>query len=220
MKRVAIVGVGVVVALLIVAQLVLPGIAERRVRDELEQLGAVSNVEVSSFPAVKLLFGEIDSLEAGLTGSQASDGEVADLLAKAENIDRLRIAADRVQVSGLGLTGARLSKDGERLEARATLSQADLVSFLPPGTEVRSISSEGGRLLLDGSFSAFGVQVSGPASVAPQGGAIVLSPEGIPLGGLAALTIFSDERVQVERLDATAEGDRLRLSAGGRLVGG
>lgn len=69
MKRAVVAAIVVVLALLVIAQLVLPGVAERRVREELEQLGTASDVQVSSFPAVKLLFGEIElSVEAVLAG--------------------------------------------------------------------------------------------------------------------------------------------------------
>ncbi|MBA2793212.1 MAG: hypothetical protein H0U32_04340, partial [Thermoleophilaceae bacterium] len=70
MKKVALGGGGFLLLLVVVAQFVLPGIAERRVRDELRSVGAASNVEVSSFPAVKLLLGEIDSLAARLGRSE------------------------------------------------------------------------------------------------------------------------------------------------------
>lgn len=210
----------VLVILLVVGQLVLPGIAERRVRDELEAVGTVSNVEVSSLPAVKLLFGEIDSLAARVGASESSDQELADLIARAEDIDRLRVSAESIRVSGLELTDARLAKDGERLTAEASLSERDLITLLPPGTEIRSIVSRGGELLLEGTFTVVGVELSGPARVAPQDGAIVLTPEAAPLAGLAQVTVFSDDRVKIARIGARDAGGRLLLEAGGRLAAG
>ncbi len=220
MKRVAITVAILVVVLLVVAQLVLPGIAERRVEAELEAVGTASDVEVSSFPAVKLLFGEIDSLAARLGDSKSTQGELADLIARAQSVDRLRVSAESIRISGLALTDARLAKDGEQLTAEASLSKRDLIALLPAGTEVRSIASQDGELLLEGSFAAFGVELSGPARVAAQDGAIVLTPEGVPLAGLAQVTVFSDDRVRIERLGGREVGERVLLEAGGRLAGG
>lgn len=203
--------------LLGLAQLVLPGIAERRVRDELEAVGGVSEVEISSFPAVKLLFGEVDSIAARLGDSQSSDQEVADLIARADGVDRLRVSADRIRISGLRLTGARLAKDGDQLRAGASLSERDLIAFLPPGTELESIASDDGELLLEGSFGVLGFEFSGLARISPENGAIVLTPEGVPLAGLAQVTVFSDDRVSVERIAAREAGERLRLEAEGSL---
>lgn len=209
-----------VVLLVGLAELVLPGLAERRVREELEGFARVSEVRVDSTPAVKLLFGEVDSLTARLEGAESTQGAVADLIARTEKIDRLRIDADNAEITGVELTGVRLVKDGPAMRVAATLSRSELESVLPAGAEVGSISSEGGALLVDGSFDVLGFRLSGPARVEPTGGAIVLrSEEGI-LAGLAQLTLFQDARVQVTALEAQDGGDRLRLGARGRLVSG
>ena len=218
-KRAAAAIVAVLLVLAVVAQLVLPGIAERRVRDELEAVAAVSDVEVSAFPAVKLLLGEVDSLSARLSDAEAGQGELADLIARTERIDRLRVTAGRAQVAGLELTDAVLVKDGERLHAEATITREQISRALPAGARVDRISSAGGELLVEGVFEVFGFQLAGPARVAPRDGAIVLSPES-GLGALAQLTLFRDPRVQVGALSATERGDRLRAGADGRLTGG
>lgn len=216
--RWAVAAAAVLIVLLVVAQLVLPGIAERRVRDELARIGTPSDVEVSSFPAVKLLLGQVDSLSARLESSEASADEVADLIASTEEIDRLRVSTDRIELSGLELRDAMLAKDDERLRAEASLTRQDLLALLPAGSELRSIGSEGGELLLDGSFSALGFQFSGVARASPSDGAIVLAPEGV--AGLARLTVFSDDRLRIEALDAQETGESVRLGIEGRVVAG
>lgn len=216
--RAALAALSLIMVALVAAQLVLPGVAERRARSELEQLGTVSDVEVDSFPALKLLLGGVDSLTARLDRTDSGAEELADAIAKADGIDEVRASARAVRVSGLALTDARLAKDGDRLRAQASLSEADLRSFLPPGIEVSRISSRGGELLLVGSFSAFGFELSGPAAVAPIDGAVVLTPLGVPLAGLASVTIFADDRVVVTGLQARGAGDRLVLRAQGALA--
>ena len=61
-RLIALAVLGVVLALLIVAQLVLPGVAEQELRDQLSQSGTVLEVKVTAFPAVKLLWHHADSV--------------------------------------------------------------------------------------------------------------------------------------------------------------
>lgn len=217
MTKAAVGGGALLLALVLVAQFVLPGIAERRVRDELKAVGAPSDVEISSVPAVKLLFGEIDSLAARLDRSESSGEALGDLISRAEKVDRLRVSTPSIRVSGLELTDARLAKDGTRLEASASLSEADLIAFLPAGAELRSISSSGGELQIEGSFNVLGFELSGPARVAPEDGSVVVIPEGGVLGSFAKVTLFSHDRVKIERIEAREEGDRLLLELGGSI---
>ncbi|MFZ0377875.1 MAG: hypothetical protein WAL38_08625, partial [Solirubrobacteraceae bacterium] len=53
---------GLVLLVLVVAQLVLPGIAADRLRDQLARSGTVISVKVSAFPAIELLWGDADSV--------------------------------------------------------------------------------------------------------------------------------------------------------------
>lgn len=214
----AVAAVLVAVVALVTAQLVLPGVAERRVREELQAIGPTSDVQVESFPAIELLFGRIDSVSAELGDSESTSAQVGDLLAKAEGIDELRVTASRIQVADLALGQTTLEKDAGGLQARTSVSERALNSFLPPGIAVTSISSRDGGLELVGSFDAFGISLSGPARVSPEQGAIVLVPQGIPLAGLARVTIFSDPRVIVTSLGAVQGDGQVELSARGRLA--
>lgn len=221
MRRVALILGAAVLVLLVAAQLVLPGIAERRVREALEGVAAVSDVEVDSFPAVKLLFGEIDLLAARLEQSDSTQSDIAALVARTERIDKLRAEAGRARVSGLYLSDARLVKDGDRIGADATVTLAQLQAVAPTGTQVDRVSStDGASLRVDGSFTVLGARIPGPARVSPAGGAIVLAPEGGLLSSLAQVTVFRDDRLQVTGLRAREEGDRIRLGADALLVPG
>ncbi len=209
----------VLVLLLVAAQLVLPRIAERRVRDELDKVGVVSDVQVHSFPAVKLLFGDVDSLTGRLAKSQSTSGEFADLIARARKIDRLRVSAKRLRVSGLNLADARLAKDGANLHAEGSLDERDLLALVPPGLELTDVSVERGSLVLVGSFSALGVRVSAPARVVAEAGNVVLKPEGLAGAAVSSIPVFSDDHVQVSGIEARETGTRLRLTVEGTLDG-
>ena len=71
MRRItALAPAGAIVVVLIVAQLVLPGIAAQRIRDRLSRSGTVLGVQVDAFPAIKLLWRRIVSM---LTQNHAFD---------------------------------------------------------------------------------------------------------------------------------------------------
>ena len=63
MRRIAVLATaGVVLLVLVLAQLLLPGIAAQRLRDDLQKSGTVLEVKVSAFPAIKLLWHQADSV--------------------------------------------------------------------------------------------------------------------------------------------------------------
>src|SRR5919202_5605727 len=62
MRRIVLVSVGALAALIVASQLLLPGIAERRGEDRLERHGGTAKVSMSALPAARLLFHDGDSL--------------------------------------------------------------------------------------------------------------------------------------------------------------
>lgn len=218
MKRLVVAGLALLVLALVAAELLLPGMAESRARRQLERVGAVGELEVSSFPAVKLVFGDVDEVRARLEEGNVSRGEVADLIAMTEGVDRLRVDAVPVTVSGLRFRSGRLVMEGGRVHAEGILDEKAIAEVLPAGARLRDVSSSDGTIRLDGSFSLFGLDVADAVTVAPRDGAIVATPEGLPLVELGAITLFSDGRVPVDALGAREAGRLLRLSADARLV--
>ena len=71
---------GVVLLVLVVAQLVLPGVAEQELRDQLSQSGTVLEVKVSAFPAVKLLWHHADSVVVRMARYRSGSGPLGDRL--------------------------------------------------------------------------------------------------------------------------------------------
>ncbi len=65
--RIAIVALALVVALLVIAQFVVPPWAEKRIEDRLTEGGGTADASVEAFPAALLVAGDGDSLE--VTGS-------------------------------------------------------------------------------------------------------------------------------------------------------
>jgi hypothetical protein len=77
MRRLGALGVaGLVVVLLVVGQLVLPGIAAQRLRDRLGRSGRVLEVQVSAFPALKLLWHHADSVVVRMASYRAAPSDL------------------------------------------------------------------------------------------------------------------------------------------------
>ena len=188
-------------SLVAVAQLLLPGVAARNLRGDLEASGQVRRVDVSAFPAVKVLLGRADRVEVEMGEVRAGQGELADLLARTADTGELRARAETLRVGPFVAHAARLDKDGERLRGRVSVTVAELTAALPVEVGLQPVETEDGSLLLEATAGVFGQQVTVRARLVAREGAVVIAPEGL-LGGFATLTVFSDPRVRVRRVGA------------------
>ena len=195
--------VGVVLVVLIVAQLVLPEIAASRLRDQLSRSGDVLEVKVSAFPAIELLWGQADKVVVRMGRYQAGASEIGDKLNRAGDVGALDVSARELDSGALTVRNARLRKRGNELIGTATVTEADLRSAVPFLDNVQPVASADGRLVLRGTASLLGLTTSVDVAVAAQNGDLVVAPN-VPFGGLATITLFSDPRVQVQSVAAAS----------------
>jgi hypothetical protein len=197
-------GVAVVLLVgLLVAQLVLPGIAARRARERVGRYGTVLSAHVSAFPAVELLWGHGSSasIRAGSLALSAAQG--VDLLWEGRHITDADLSASALQIDGVTLRDARVSKRGAAVLVQGAVREDELGGALPGGLEVHSVRDAGGQLVLQATGSLLGVSATVPVVVRTSEGRLVAEPQGLPLGGLATLTVFADPRLRVEGIDVT-----------------
>jgi hypothetical protein len=194
---------GVVLALLIVAQLVLPGVAEQELRDQLSQSGTVLEVKVSAFPAVKLLWHHADSVVVRMGRYRSGAGQLGGRLGQAADVGKLDASVQEFDSGALTLRNATLTKRGGELTGAATITEADLRSAVPFLDNVRPVASDNGRLTLRGTASLLGLRASVDATVAAENGALVVAPN-VPFGGIATITLFNDPHVKVQSVSAVA----------------
>jgi hypothetical protein len=205
-------------ALAAVAQLVLPELAERNLREDLKASGQVRRVDVSAFPALKVLFGRADRVEVEMGEVRAGQGELADLLARTADTHDLRARASVLRVGPFVARDARLDKDGERVRGSVAVTTAELTAALPVEVGLQPVESEDGSLLLEATAGILGQQVTVRARLAAREGDLVIAPEGL-LGGFATLTVFSDKRVRVRRVGAEPAPGGFRVNAEARIPG-
>jgi hypothetical protein len=79
---------------------------------------------------------------------------------------------------------------------------------------VQPVASADGALTLRGTATVLGVGATVDATVRPQNGALVVSPD-VPFGGLATLTLFSNPKIAVTGVSATPVAGGFALTAHG-----
>ncbi|HEY2772368.1 MAG TPA: hypothetical protein VGI87_17460 [Solirubrobacteraceae bacterium] len=193
---------GVIVVLLVIAQLVLPGIAANRLKDRLKKSGDVIEVKVSAFPAIKLLWHHADSVRIRVGTYRAAPSSVGSQLAQAGDAGSIDASATQFTSGLLTVHDATLRKRGNQLTATARVEDADLVRAVPILESVQPVASGNGQLVLRGTASLFGVSATVNATVAASGGKLVIAPD-VPFGALATITVFSNPHVSVQGVSAT-----------------
>jgi hypothetical protein len=202
--RAARIVIGVVVAIvvaLVLAQVFIPRIAASTIRSRVGRYGRVRSVSVSAWPAVKLLWGDADSITVRAADLSLSPQQAAKLVWEGHGANSIDFSAASARVGPLRLTGASVRKRGDALSAHALASSADVTAALPPGLSVALLRSEGGSVEVRAGGGLFGVGASVNAVAGPQEGKLVARPLGLLLGGFQ-LTLFADPHVYVQGVDA------------------
>jgi LmeA-like phospholipid-binding len=217
MRRIiAIATAGVVILVLVVAQLVLPPVAADRLRDRLSKSGNVISVEVHAFPAIKLLWNHADRVVVRMGSYRSSAGSLASLLSETSSVGSVDASADVLGVGLLTVRNAALRKHGNQLVGTAQVTEADLRRSIPILQSLVPVESSDRRLTLRGTASLFGVSATVDATVSASDGKLVVAPD-VPLGGFATVTVFSDAHVEVQSVAATSVPGGFRVTATGRL---
>ena len=220
MRRIAALASAVVLVLvlLVVAQLVLPGIAAQNIRDRLAGSGKVLSVEVSAFPAVELLWHHADTVTVRMASYRSSNAHLSSLLAQSSDAGTLDASAAVLSDGLLTLHDATLHKAGNALSGSARIAESDLTHAIPLIQSVRPLASNGGTLTLQGTANLpFVGAITVPFVVQAQHGALFAAPD-IPLvGGLTTIRLFADPHLYVDTLSATSVAGGFRVSATGSL---
>lgn len=125
-----------VLLLLVVSQLFLAGLGERALEERLTKNGGIADVELSAFPAARLLWGkgtriavEASGLDLDLADSE-NDSEVFDDLDRFDNVE---IRVDESKAGPFKLTSLILARHGldqtYSLDVRGSASAADLARY-------------------------------------------------------------------------------------------
>ena len=202
-----------VVLVLVIAQLVLPGVAAQRLRDRLSKSGQVLDVQVSAFPAIELLWHQADRVVVRLKSYRSNPGHLGSLLGQTADAGSLDASAGELDTGLVTLRNAALRKRGTTLTGTATATAADLRSALGGAIQgLQPIASGGGQLTLQGTV----LGVTADATLRAQNGALVVQPD-VPILNFITLTVFNDPHVEVQGVAAADAPGGFALSANASL---
>jgi hypothetical protein len=217
MRRIAALATaGLVLVLLVVAQLVLPGIAAQQLRDRLARSGDVLSVQVHAFPAIELLWHQADRVVVRLGRYRSGTGPLGSTLSQTADAGSLDASATVLTAGLLTLHDATLRKRGDQLTGTARVTESDLRAAVPFLDSVQPVASGNGQLTLQGTATLLGVTATVNATVGARNGQVVVQPD-VPLGALATVTVFSNPNVQVQGVSASAAPGGFAVAAQAKL---
>jgi hypothetical protein len=202
--KIAVALAGGILLVLVLAQLLLPGIAAKRITTRLSRYGSVQRVSVKAFPALKLLWHNADSVTVKARSLKLTPAQTASLLWEARGLNDIDLTASSMTEGPLQLRDVAVHKRAKSLTGQAQTSVTDANSALPGGVGLQLVGSEGGELKVRASGGLFGVGGSVDAVVLASDGKLVARPVGFPLDALT-LTLFSEPHVYLVRVGATAQ---------------
>ena len=201
---------GALLLVLVLAQVLLPLVAEKIAKDRLSAYGTVESVSVSAWPAVELLWGKADRASVRMGSLRVSASElpkVVEQIWEARGVQNVTMSAAQVEVGATGLlargvsaSDLRVEKRGAQLSETATLTQRQLEEALPSGFRVQLLESAAGQVRVQVSGGFFGLQAAIEASIKPVEGRLVVEPQGLPF---ATLTLLSASHLRVESVAMT-----------------
>ena len=208
---------GAIVLLLVLTQLLLPGVAARRIRSRVGRYGTVKSVSVSAWPALKVLWGDADAVTVRAGSLHLTPAQTAKALDEAGSAARVTLSAEHVQVGVAQVTEATLEKRGGVLTAEATMTRQEVKAALPEGVEVELLESAGGRVRTRVSGALFGVAATVEAIAEASDGELIVHPVGFLIEGFR-LVLFAEPHVYVEGVGASeapgpSPGYRLTVTA-------
>jgi hypothetical protein len=189
---------------LVLAQVFLPGIAASRIKSRVARYGTVESVSVSAWPAVKLLWGDADSVTVRAGSLRSGPEQAAALLREARGVGDMKLTATSAQVGQLAFGDMSLSKHGDALRVQARMTDADVREALPEGFDAHLVKSEGGEVELSVSGALFGVGATVNAVASASEGKLTVRPRGFLIEALQ-LTLFDEPHVYVESVSASEE---------------
>jgi hypothetical protein len=217
--RIALGAVGGIVAVLGLAQLLLPGLAAQRVRSQLGRYGTVRSASVSAFPAIELLWGSAQSATVSAGELSMDPAQASELLWKARGVQRIDMRAASMRVGSLALGDVSWRKRGSELYTQGSVTEAALRASLPGSTGFQLLGSAPGGVAMRVSGDLFGVAASVDVLLSAEEGKLVAQPQGIPFAGLVKVTLLSAPHMYVQSFDlapsASASADPAGTAAGG-----
>lgn len=210
-RRQLLIAAGLIVFAAVLGQLVLPPVAERVARGDLDDDRA--RVEIRAFPAVKLLFGHVDVLRVVTPTLSVSPDGLTDLLRRARKVDEgeIRIGVLRIDGVPVALRDVDARLDERTITASARIRISDVAAQLPAGATVTPAPPHpDGQPRLRASLELLGTRTVVPIVVRARGGRLEAAGD----AGIASairVPLFANDALSIDALRGDVEGDVLTV---------
>ncbi|HEV7493348.1 hypothetical protein [Baekduia sp.] len=207
--------VATLVLVSVTSELLLPSLAERRLRGKLSTNGSGVSVSITARPALKLLTGHADTVNVHIHRLGAGRGKLGDLLARTGRVGTVDATVDLMSSHGLALEHVLLHERHGMLTAQASVTRSAIRAALPHAIRLDPGPAAGGDVNFTATVHALGQVARVKAVVRVRDGQLVLAPSALA-GGLVHIALFSDPRVTVDRI-AMHGSERLTFGAQAHL---
>jgi hypothetical protein len=214
--RWAIGAVGLVVVLLLLSQILLPGIVASKLRSSLKGAATGVHLSVHASPALELLFGHADSVDLSIeelrpTGS----ANVKALLERTRETETLDATVARLITQKLELDHVSVQKRGSLLTTSAAVNRTALAAALPPGISLTAPVAGSQAIAFTARITLLGQSIDANARLEARRGKIEIVPESALL---PAIPVFSDSQLAVDVLKVAVQGADYTFTAEGHLT--
>ena len=130
--RIALIATAAVVALLVVAQFVVPQWAEGRIEDRLTEGGGEASASVDAVPAARLLLGDGDSLDVTGSGLELEIDPEEEVFKGLDGFDSVDIELDDFRAGPFDVDTFALSRDGSgvyTMQSQLTTTGSALLQY-------------------------------------------------------------------------------------------
>lgn len=195
----------------ITTEVALPSFAENRVRDELATVGAVTDVEISGFPAVALLFGSVESAAIRMTSATMDADAMEKMAERVGDVEALDAEIDMLQAGPFDAESVVVKKRGQALDASATLD-VDRIESLVPGAK---LPVKDGKMLLSLKDLPLPLPLPGPIQlqITVDDGKVVAQPLGAISNMLPTQPLMDRPQLSVNALQGSITNDELTVTA-------
>lgn len=208
------VAAGAALTLLLAAfatEVALPALAENRVRDELATVGSVTEVEISGFPAVALLFGHVQDAAIHMSSATMDADTLEKMAERMGDVQRLDAEIDALRAGPFAVESVVVKKRGQSLDASATVDVAQVESLVP-GAE---LTVEDGAMLLSLEDLPLPLPFPGPMQfrIGLDGGTVVAQPLGAISRLMPTQPLMDRPELSVTALHSSITKDELTVTA-------
>jgi hypothetical protein len=139
--------IGVIAAafavIIVAAQIIVPGIGEGEIEDRLTENGGAATVELSAMPAVRLLWGDGDSIDVHGSDLDLDLSENPEVFDRLDGFGKVDVSLSDFRAGPFDVTSFALARDGDGPYAVRSVSSTTTAELVEFGAESLGLPGSG-----------------------------------------------------------------------------